>query len=97
MNIASTGATATAIHWCPNCDLPLRRRVNTLSGTIAWRTTSGDGIDVCPRCLEWLPTTRPEFVNEMNELLAEAGEPATCAEEIERWRDWQTENLRRLA
>lgn len=35
----------------------------------------------CPRC-------GYDVVEEMNELLFEAGEPSTCMEELERLRDW---------
>lgn len=83
-----TGGNGNSIRWCPSCDLPLRRRVNTLSGTVTWRTTSGEDVWRCPRCLCWLPLERPE-VALTNLLLAEAGEPATCAEELERgpWKE----------
>ena len=87
MNVGSTRATHTSLSWCPNCDLPLRRRANTLSGTLSWRTTLGEPVDACPRCLEWLPTVRPELevaLDETNDILAEMGEPPTCAEELER-------------
>lgn len=75
--------TAVSIRWCPSCDLPLRRRVNTLSGTVSWRTTLGVPVAQCPRCTHWLPRERPE-VALVNLLLAEQGEPSTCAEELER-------------
>ena len=87
MTVGSTRATVTSLAWCPNCDLPLRRRVNSLSGTVTWKTTLGERIDCCPRCMEWLPTVRPELeiaLEETNEILAEMGEPLTCAEELER-------------
>lgn len=87
MTIGSTRFSVTSIHWCPSCDLPLRRRLNTLSGTLSWRTTLGERVDACPRCLEWLPTVRPELevaLEETNHILAEMGEPPTCAEEMER-------------
>ena len=81
MNVDSTHHVA--IRWCPSCDLPLRRRVNSLSGTVTWRTTSGLPVDRCPRCIAWLPVERPELAL-TNLLLAEMGEPPTCAEEMER-------------
>ena len=74
----------TPFCWCPTCDLPLRRRSNTLSGTVSWRTIAGDPADVCPRCLERLPTERPNDFDDLDAILAEAGEPATCVEELER-------------
>lgn len=87
MESGSTSGNSVSIRWCPSCDLPLRRRVNTLSGTVAWKTTLGERIDCCSRCLEWLPDVRPELeiaLEETNEILAEMGEPLTCAEELER-------------
>lgn len=78
-----TGGSGTSIRCCPSCDLPLQRRVNTLSGTVSWRTTLGEPAFKCPRCDHWLPLERPEIAL-TNLLLAEAGEPDTCAEELER-------------
>jgi hypothetical protein len=40
-------------------------------------------VDRCPRCIAWLPVERPELAL-TNLLLAEMGEPPTCAEEMER-------------
>ena len=34
-------------------------------------------------------------ISETNAILAETGEPRTCLEEVERWREWQAE--RRVA
>ncbi len=79
------------VRWCPNCDLPLVRNVNRLAGTLSWRTTMGQRVERCPRCIAWLPTVRPELevaVEETNQILAEMGEPATCAEEMERLGGW---------
>lgn len=88
MESGSTYGSAVSVRWCPSCDLPLRRRVNTLSGTVSWRTTVGQSVERCPRCTHRLPVERPELAL-VNVLLAEAGEPATCAEELERgpWKE----------
>lgn len=43
------------------------------------------------------PAVSAAELDGLNALLAEDGEPATCMEEVERWREWQTENVRRLA
>lgn len=51
----------------------------------------------CPHTGRTCPRCGYDVVAEMDALLADENEPATCMEEIERWRDWQTENLRRLA
>lgn len=83
MTVGSTRSTQTSLAWCPNCDMPLRRRVNSLSGTVAWKDPLGVKLDRCPRCGEWLPVERPDIAL-VNHLLAEAGEPETCAEEMER-------------
>lgn len=82
----STGQ-ADSIRWCASCDLPLKRRVNTLSGDVSWWTTLGMPVDVCPRCFCGLPLERPD-VALVNVLLAEAGEPGTCREELERTKGW---------
>jgi len=54
-----------------------------LSGTVSWRSTLGEHVSRCPRCVAWLPSERPELAL-TNHLLAEMGEPATCVEEMER-------------
>ena len=84
MNVGSTRRTVTELAWCSSCDLPLRRKTHTLTGTVSWRTRLGKPVQSCPRCFAWLPEHRPEDIQEVNEILAEMGEPPTCAEEMER-------------
>ena len=40
---------------------------------------------------------RLEELRELNDVLAEMGEPRTCLEEIERWKAWRIEQMRRDA
>ena len=78
---------------CPECDLPLIvSQPYRADCACAWHADDEDGTwcDECPRCggglptLAWDPQTREPALVELNGILAETGEPATCLEELER-------------
>lgn len=53
-------------------------------------------VPYCPECdlphaLSTCPRCGYSVVDELNDLLAEQGEPRTCLEELERLPDWQAE------
>lgn len=75
-------AVVYATH-CPSCDWPLHLREHLHGGGWSWHGNDGPPVLWCPRCDNELPDRAPTL-NDLNQVLAEMGEPPTCLEELER-------------
>lgn len=88
--VHSSSDTTLFLTACPHCDMPLH--VRDYHGVGYWLDWLHDDtpVDECPRCsgelpaLTWNHERREPALVELNEILAEQGEPPTCLEEAER-------------
>lgn len=91
--VHSSSDTTLFLTACPHCDMPLH--VRDYHGVGYWLDWLHDErpVSECPRCGGGLPELAWSYarreptlagIAEMDDLLAEQGEPPTCLEETER-------------